>query len=81
LVCVVDLTQVFLLNMTYDIRLKTVSSQLLLLSLFLLAPYARRLLTAFFTDRAVPAANTTQLFTRPRANRIALVAQVGVGVA
>jgi len=81
LVCVVDLTQVFLLNMTYDIRLKTVSSQLLLLSLFLLAPYARRLLTAFFTDRVVPAATTTQLFTRPRANRIALVAQVGLGVA
>ncbi|WP_074249532.1 DoxX family protein [Mycobacteroides abscessus] len=81
LVCVVDLTQVFLLNMTYDIRLKTVSSQLLLLSLFLLAPYARRLLTAFFTDRAVPAAATTQLFTRPRANRIALIAQACLGVA
>lgn len=81
LVCVVDLTQVFLLNMTYDIRLKTVSSQLLLLSLFLLAPYARRLLAAFFTDRAVPAAAMPQLFARPRANRIALVTQVAVGVA
>ncbi|ANO06089.1 DoxX family protein [Mycobacteroides immunogenum] len=81
LVCAVDLTQVFLLNMTYDIRLKTVSSQLLLLSLFLLAPYARRLLTAFFTDRAVPAARSAQLFTSPRANRIALVAQVCVGAA
>ncbi|WP_219602595.1 DoxX family protein [Mycobacteroides sp. LB1] len=81
LVCVVDLTQVFILNMTYDIRLKTVSSQLLLLSLFLLAPYARRLLTAFFTDRAVPAATTMQLFTHPRANRIALAAQMCVGLA
>lgn len=80
-VCVVDLTQVFLLNMTYDIRLKTVSSQLLLLSLFLLAPYTRRLLTAFFTDRAVPAATTTSLFTGRKANRIALAAQVVVGVA
>jgi uncharacterized membrane protein YphA (DoxX/SURF4 family) len=38
LVCAFDLTQVFILNMTYDIRLKSVSSQLLLLSLFLLAP-------------------------------------------
>ncbi|WP_078293141.1 DoxX family protein [Mycobacterium sp. D16R24] len=81
LVCVVDLTQVFLLNMTYDIRLKTVSSQLLLLSLFLLAPYARRLLTAFFTDRAVPAATMPQLFARPRANRIALATQLVVGLA
>ncbi|MGH3726893.1 MAG: DoxX family protein [Mycobacterium sp.] len=80
-VCVVDLSQVFILNMTYDIRLKTVSSQLLLLSLFLLAPYARRLLTAFFTDRAVPATSTTQLFTGRRANRIALAAQLCVGMA
>lgn len=80
-VCAVDLTQVFLLNMTYDVRLKTVSSQLLLLSLFLLAPYARRLLTAFFTDRAVPPVTSMQLFAGRRSNRIALAAQLCVGLA
>ncbi|MEV3905078.1 DoxX family protein [Mycobacterium sp. NPDC050551] len=80
LVCAFDLTQVFILNMTYDIRLKSVSSQLLLLSLFLLAPHARRLFAALFTDRAVAAAESTHLFAGRRANRTALVAQVLIGV-
>lgn len=83
LVCAVDLTQVFLLNMTYDIRLKTVSSQLLLISMFLLAPHARRILAAFFTDRQIPASPALPLFTGDdarRANRIATLTQVGVGL-
>jgi hypothetical protein len=54
LVCAFDLTQVFILNMTHDIRLKSVSSQLLLLSLFLLAPYARRLFVVLFTNPRYP---------------------------
>ncbi|MFF2551195.1 DoxX family protein [Nocardia sp. NPDC058058] len=80
LLCAVDMTQVFLLNMTYDIRLKTVSSQFLLLSLFLLAPYARRLFAVLFTDRVPPAIRSVPLFESLRANRIALVAQVVVGL-
>ncbi|MFB7716688.1 MULTISPECIES: DoxX family protein [unclassified Nocardia] len=80
LLCAVDMTQVFLLNMTYDIRLKTVSSQFLLLSLFLLAPYARRLFAVLFTDRVPPAIRPVPLFESLRANRIALVAQVAVGL-
>jgi hypothetical protein len=79
-VCAFDLTQVFILNMTYDIRLKSVSSQLLLLSLFLLAPYARRLFVVLFTDRAIPATESVPLFTGRRANRVALIAQVCVGL-
>ena len=80
LVCAFDLTQVFILNMTYDIRLKSVSSQLLLLSLFLLAPYARRLFLVLFTDGAVPAIAPRPLFASRRANRAALAAQVCVGL-
>lgn len=80
LVCAFDLTQVFILNMTYDIRLKSVSSQLLLLSLFLLAPYARRLFVVLFTDGAVPAVAPRPLFADRRANRAALAAQVCVGL-
>jgi len=80
LVCAFDLTQVFILNMTYDIRLKSVSSQLLLLSLFLLAPHARRLFMVLFTDRAVPATHFAPLFKNRRATRIAAVAQVCVGL-
>ena len=81
LVCTFDLTQVFILNMTYDIRLKSVSSQLLLLSLFLLAPYARRLFAAAFTDRVVPASPPPPLFVGVRANRAAVAVQVVVGLA
>lgn len=80
LLCAVDMTQVLLLNLTYDIRLKTVSSQFLLLSLFLLAPYARRLLMVMFSDRAAPAIRHVPLFRSARANRIALVAQLVVGL-
>jgi hypothetical protein len=80
LLCAVDMTQVFLLNMTYDIRLKTVSSLLLLMSVFLLAPYAARLATVLFSDRGVPAVHRPELFGTRRANRIALVAQLVVGL-
>lgn len=80
LLCAVDMTQVLLLNMTYDIRLKTVSSQFLLLSLFLLAPHLRRLSTVLFSDRATAAVRHVSLFDSARANRIALVAQVVVGL-
>lgn len=79
LLCAVDMTQVFLLNMTYDIRLKTVSSMLLMMSLFLLAPYAARLAAVLFSERAVPAMRMAPLFTTPRANRIALVVQLLLG--
>jgi hypothetical protein len=56
------------------------SSQLLLLSLFLLAPYASRLFALLFTDRAVPGTESVPLFTSHRANRVALIAQVCVGL-
>ncbi|MGW4242919.1 DoxX family protein [Nocardia sp. NPDC004722] len=80
LLCAVDMTQVFLLNMTYDIRLKTVSSQFLLLSLFLLAPHARRVYAVLFSDRAAPALHQVALFASARANRIALIAQLVAGL-
>ncbi|APA97836.1 DoxX family protein [Nocardia seriolae] len=80
LLCAVDMAQVLLLNMTYDIRLKTVSSQFLLLSLVLLAPQARRLAAVLFSDRAAPALRRIPLFASARANRIALIAQLAVGL-
>jgi len=76
LVCLADMTQVFMLNMTYDVPVKLLSFHLILLSLFLLAPDVRRLANLFFLDR--PAGPSTQppLFATRRANRIALAAQV-----
>jgi len=80
LVCLADLTQVFMLNMTYDVPVKLFSFHLILLSLFLLAPDLRRLAAFFFTDGAVPpSAPPPPLFRTRRANRIALAAQIAFG--
>jgi hypothetical protein len=43
LICLMDATMVFLLNMTYDVDVKLFSFHLVLMSLFLLAPNARPL--------------------------------------
>jgi hypothetical protein len=51
---VVDLTQVLLLDVTYQVPLLIFTFQLLLLSLLLLLPHARRLWAFFLTDRGVP---------------------------
>ena len=42
LISLADMTYVFLLNMTYDVPVKLLSLQLVLMSLFLLAPHFRR---------------------------------------
>jgi hypothetical protein len=79
LVCLADMIQVFMLNMTYDVPVKLFSFHLILFSLFLLAPDARRLFNFFLTDRAVVPARQTPLFRSLRANRIAVLLQVVFG--
>jgi hypothetical protein len=80
LVCVVDMTQVFMLNMTYDVPVKLLSFHLILLSLYLLAPEFRRLADFFFGNRTVAPSSQPKLFLTRRANRIALAAQIVFGV-
>lgn len=80
LVCLADMTQVFVLNMTYDVPVKLFSFHLLLFSLFLLAPDARRLLEFFFTNRTVSPSRQTSLFRSLRANRIAVILQIVFGL-
>jgi uncharacterized membrane protein YphA (DoxX/SURF4 family) len=75
LVSLADMTYVFALNMTYDVPVKLLSFNLILLSLFLLAPQARRLAGFFLLDRAVDPAPKNPLFRTLRANRIALAVQ------
>src|ERR1700733_3283616 len=53
LVCTVDMVQVFMLNMTYDVPVKQFSFHLLLMSVFLLAPQISRLADFFLRDRPV----------------------------
>ena len=80
LVCLADMIQVFMLNMTYDVPVKLFSFHLILFSLFLLAPDARRLLEFFFTDRTVSPSQEKPLFHSLRANRIAVILQVVFGL-
>ena len=80
LVCLADMIQVFMLNMTYDVPVKLLSFHLILLSLFLLAPDVQRLANLFFLNRAAGPSTQPPLFATRRANRVALVAQIIFGV-
>jgi UPF0716 family protein affecting phage T7 exclusion len=80
LIALADMTQVFMLNMTYDVPVKLFSFHLLLMALLLLAPDIRRLVDFFFSNRAVMPSTKPQLFTTRRANRIAFALQVAFGL-
>jgi hypothetical protein len=80
LICLADLTQVFTLNMTYDVPVKLLSFHLILFALFLLAPEGRRLFAFFLTDRAVKPSAQPPLCRSLRANRVAVALQVLFGL-
>jgi len=80
LVCLADMTQVFMLNMTYDVPVKLLSFHLILLSLILLAPDLQRLANIFFLNRTAGPSTQPALFTTARANRIAIVVQLLIGI-
>lgn len=75
LVCLVDMTQVFMLNMTYDVPVKLFSFHMILLCIFLLGPQAARLSDFFFSDSLVSAPKANPLFRTPKPNHFALIAQ------
>ncbi|MDH6521856.1 putative membrane protein YphA (DoxX/SURF4 family) [Streptomyces sp. SAI-135] len=75
----VELTQVLIINITYQVPLKIFTFHLILLSLFVLAPHAVRLVKFFVTDRAVEAPTQPPLFRARRATHIALAAQILIG--
>ena len=80
MICLADMTQVFVLNMSYDIGLKQISFHLILLSLLLLAPEFPRLANFFFRNKPVDASPLPELFQSNRANRIALAVQLVFGL-
>jgi hypothetical protein len=73
IVCLFDMVQVFILNMTYDVPVKLFSFQMILMSLLLLAPQARRLSNFFLLGRAAEPAPSLALFETRRAGRITSV--------
>jgi uncharacterized membrane protein YphA (DoxX/SURF4 family) len=80
LIGIVDMLQVFVLNMSYDFGLKQISFHYLLMFAFLLAPDARRLADVLVLNRPTTPSPKPDLFPTPRANRIARVAQVVFGI-
>jgi hypothetical protein len=80
LVCLGDVTQVFMLNMTYDVPVKLLSFHLLLLASFLLAPELSHLADFFLRNRTAGLSTESQLFGTRRANRIALILQIVLGI-
>jgi hypothetical protein len=79
LVCAVAMTQVFMLNMTYDVPVKLLSFHLLLMCLVLLAPDARRLIDFLVLNRVPGPSTEPPLVRSRRARRIAIAAQLVFG--
>jgi hypothetical protein len=80
LICLADMIQVFVLNMTYDIGVKLISFHIILLTFFFLAPESRRLANFFFLGTAIEPATAPPLFRDLRRSRIALAAQILFGI-
>src|SRR5262249_42442099 len=79
-VCLADVIEVFMLNMTYDVPVKLYSFHLILMSVILLAPEMRRIGSFFFSNREVGASARPALFQSARRNRVAFWLQVVYGV-
>lgn len=73
-------TQVFVLDMTYDVPAKILSFHLMLLCLVLLAPEAGRLANVLVLDRPTGPSTAPPLLRSPRADRIAAAVQIALGV-
>jgi len=76
----VAMTQVFVLNLCYDVYVKLFSFHLLMGTVFLLAPHLRRLADLFVFNRPVEPANNVPLFDRTQFNLAALTFQVLLGL-
>ena len=74
-----SMAEVFLMNMTFDVSVKILSFQLLLLAVVLLAPQAMRLTNVFILERPSQPVTQPALFTTRRANKIAAAVQIALG--
>jgi hypothetical protein len=62
LVCITVLSNVVAINFCYDVPVKLLSSNLLLMAIFIAAPDMHRLINFFFRNKAVPAVNIQPKF-------------------
>jgi uncharacterized membrane protein YphA (DoxX/SURF4 family) len=73
LVCIGVMSNVVMLNMSYDVVVKLFSLHLLALAVFLAAADGKRLFDFFIRNRAVPATEIRPLLRAPRRHRAVLV--------
>jgi uncharacterized membrane protein YphA (DoxX/SURF4 family) len=76
LVALADTAQVFALNMTYDVPVKLLSFQLVLLSLFILAPDAKRLWDFLVLNRSAGSSTSWPPGEGRRSKRVVIAAQL-----
>jgi uncharacterized membrane protein YphA (DoxX/SURF4 family) len=80
LICLIDMIEVFALNMTYDVPVKLFSFHMVLMAAFLLIPERSRLVRFCFLDCPVERSTKRRLFEDRRANQIATAAQILFGL-
>jgi uncharacterized membrane protein YphA (DoxX/SURF4 family) len=80
LMCLLDMIQVFMLNMTYDVPVKLFSLHLILMAAFLIAPEFSRLADFFLRNRVTGLSTEPKLFNTRGGNRFALAAQIIFGI-
>ena len=80
LISLADMILAFMLAMTYDVVAKLLAFHLILLCCFLLAPDVPRLVRFLLLNRTTAPSTQAQLFRGVRANRIALAAQIILGL-
>ena len=80
LICLIDMIEVFALNMTYDVPVKLFSFHMILMAAFLLIPERSRLMRFCFLDCPVERSTKPRLFAGRRANQIATAAQILFGL-
>jgi uncharacterized membrane protein YphA (DoxX/SURF4 family) len=79
LIAIAALTNVFVLNLSYDVPVKLYSLHLLLMAMLLLAPNLRRLANLLVLNRTAEPAVDAPLFEQKSANRIVMVLQLVFG--
>jgi len=79
LIAGMDATMIFLLNMTYDVPVKLFSFHLLLMSMVLLAPNARRLFDLLILQRTSDIKPEPSVARSARARRALVIAQIAFG--
>jgi hypothetical protein len=73
LVCIGAMSNVVMINFSYDVPVKLYSSHLLLMAVFLAAPDLQRLANLLVLNRRVPPAESRPLFAVPVRHRAALI--------